>query len=370
MLSVRGYPHEDMNALADPPTQQRTPRLESLDGLRGTAALIVLMFHFEQLQGIRGLFAYGYLAVDFFFLLSGFVLVGTFESRAAKAANGDSAIIVARFLRFWPLMALGALIGAGEHLLRWPVEQVLPLLVLGWLSIPLGWGGSGYFALNGPQWSLFVELVCNALHVLLLRHLKAPVLLALALSSGIALAWTGRTMGALTLGSDYDDMLLGLLRAGFAYPLGVVLGRQQAWLRTLPQVPAWLAPAVLTGAFLLFAQLAVPQAVAEALICGLFVVALIAGVRAKVTARAAASLGWLGAISFPLYAVHFPILETADMLRRVAPPALGPVIFVGGLVLSLALAQGLSHTWLARGIRASHWSWQRANRIESPAHGG
>ena len=359
-----------MDALSSPVAEPRGSRLAALDGLRGTAAIIVLMFHFEQLQGIRGLFAYGYLAVDFFFLLSGFVLVGPFENRAAKPGTRDEAMIAARFLRFWPLMALGALIGAGEHLLRWPATQVLPLLVLGWLSIPLGLGGSGYFALNGPQWSLFVELVCNALHVVLLRHLKVPALLALSLACAMVLAWTGREMGALALGSDYDDMLLGLLRAGFAYPLGIVLGRRQDWLRTLPLAPAWLAPAVLTGAILAFAPLALPQAVAESLICGLFVVALVAGIRAKNTARAAASLTWLGAISFPLYAVHFPILETADMVRRAAPSALGPAIFVGGLVLALALAHALSHSWLARGVRPPSWVWLGAGPTKSPARGG
>src|SRR5829696_5276358 len=101
-----------MSAHAPSPAQPGPTRLASLDGLRGVAAVIVLMFHFEQSHGTRSLFASGYLAVDFFFLLSGFVLVGPFEGGKTGPRRSNSATMIARFLRFWPLMALGVAMGA------------------------------------------------------------------------------------------------------------------------------------------------------------------------------------------------------------------------------------------------------------------
>ena len=351
---------------AEPPAT----RLAALDGLRGIAALVVLLFHLEQHHGIHSTFAFGYLAVDFFFLLSGFVLVGPIERRLAERRTSGARIFVARILRFLPLIALGAAIGAAVHLLRWPVSQVLPLLVLAWLNIPLGWGGANGFSLNAPQWSMFVELVCNALHVVLLRHLKVPALLALSLTCGIGLAWSGRQLGSLALGTGFDDILLGLLRAGFAYPLGIVIGRKQHLLGAIPLAAGWLAPAVLFAAIVAPALLGMTEMMAESVVSGLFVVVLVVGARTRITQKSAQTLAWLGAISFPLYAVHFPILEWADMLGRGAPPALRPEIFLGGLIVALGLAHMLSRTRLAQGISLGRWRAPRSNRADTLARSG
>lgn len=334
-----------------PESPTSSTRLNSLDALRGTAAIVILLYHSEQLHGVRGTFSFGYLAVDFFFLLSGFVLVAPFEKHAIGQQRSNLAVLAARFLRFWPLMALGALIGAGVESLRWPAEQVLPLLAFALLSLPLAWGSGNAFALNGPQWSLFVELVCNSLHVVFLRHWSVPGLLVLSLSCGIALTWGQENWNALASGTGYHSISTGLLRAGFAYPLGIVMGRKQHLLRSLPQTAGWAAPALLIATFVLPAILGFSEAFAESFARGGFVIVLVVGVRCSVQLTDVRTMSWLGAISFPLYAIHSPVLEFADMAGRAAPSAFAPVIFLGGVVIALVLAHVLSRTWLARGIR-------------------
>ena len=327
-------------------------RLIALDGLRGIAAIVVLMFHFEQSHGTRSLFASGYLAVDFFFLLSGFVLVRPIEGPGGAGQGGGLSLMVARFLRFWPLMALGATIGAGVQFLDYPAEQIVPLLALAWLSIPLAWQAGDAFALNGPQWSLFVELLWNALHLALLRRLSVPALLALSFVFGLVVTVGDPYLNTATLGREYDEIVIGLLRAGFAYPLGIVIGRKQRLIQSLPLVAGWIAPTLLVGAIVVPTILGLHGAMADLFARLTFVVVLVLGVRSRrLSESAARSMTWLGAISFPLYAIHVPILNLADIAGRAAPDQLRPLIYLAGPAVVLALAHLLSQSRLARGIR-------------------
>ena len=332
-------------------------RLVALDGLRGIAAIVVLMFHFEQSHGTRSVFASGYLAVDFFFLLSGFVLVGPLEGRSDRLGGNGFSLFAMRFLRFWPLMALGAVLGALVHSFNWPPEQILPLLALAVLCIPLAWQAGDAFALNGPQWSLFVELVWNAIHIALLRKLSSRALLGMSLVFGIALTLGHDWLNAATLGTDYDDELIGLLRAGFAYPLGVVIGRQQQRWRAMPPIAGWIAPGLLVATIVAPAILGIEGAIVELIVRVLFVVVLIAGVRSHLTPNTARTMTWLGAISFPLYAVHGPIINLADIAGRAVDGVAGSLIFLAGPAVTIALAHRLASGPLARGLRLP-LAWQ------------
>ena len=359
-----------MNPTSSSAAESGATRLVALDGLRGIAAIIVLMFHFEQSHGTRSLFASGYLAVDFFFLLSGFVLVGPIEGRAHERRRGGLAIFAARFLRFWPLMALGTAIGAGVQFLDYPAEQILPLLALAWLSIPLAWQAGDAFALNGPQWSLFVELVWNALHIALLRRLSVPALLALSFGFGLVVTVGDPWLNTQTLGREYDEIIIGLLRAGFAYPLGIVIARKQHLLLALPMVAGWIAPSLLVGAIVVPTMLGFHGAMADLFARVAFVVVLVLGVRSRLTENTARSMAWLGAISFPLYAVHAPILNLADMAGRAAPPQLRPLIYLAGPALVVALAHLLSRSGLARGIRLPTRNRAGVRQSGPLTHGG
>lgn len=324
-----------------------TERFEVLDGLRGIAALIVLMAHYDAMLGQKGLFRFGYLSVDFFFLLSGFVLVPIFESptRWTGFARGMGA----RFLRFWPLIAVGSLLGATVHLLRWPPDLVFPFLAMGLLCLPFGFGGHQWFSMNLPQWSLFVELVANALHLLVLRRLPSPVLAAIALACGAVLATTGRLVPFMD--GTTGDLVLGLLRAGCAYPLGIVLGRERGRLTALPRVAWWAAPAAFLAAILLPTILPVSDLLAEQIACLAFPVVLIMGVATTVPEHRAPAMAWLGMISFPLYATHFPLIEGVGLYARELPGPVRTLLVMAALVLAVFLADRLGRSSLAHGIR-------------------
>ena len=140
-----------------------TTRLHGLDALRGMAALIVICYHIGQAVGWRWFFPRGYLAVDFFFLLSGFVMARTYGDRL-KLGLSTPDFMAMRLKKLWPIAAIGSAIGLLTFHGPWQAA-VAGFLFLPWL------GSATAFTLNTPIWSLHFELVANALHKLIERHL-------------------------------------------------------------------------------------------------------------------------------------------------------------------------------------------------------
>ncbi len=168
-----------------------------LDGLRGVAALMVVMFHtFEAYSGgdpTRQIINHGYLAVDFFFLLSGFVIAYAYDDRWGRMRPGE--FYRRRLIRLQPMVVLGSVFGAAlfyfqagglfPKIAATPVWQLLLVMLLGCTLLPLpkpydirGW--DEIHPLNGPAWSLFYEYVANLAYALVLRHLSSRVLTVLA----------------------------------------------------------------------------------------------------------------------------------------------------------------------------------------------
>ena len=85
-------------------------RLSGLDALRGVAAIMVVLLHVNHLAGDAGWFTAGYLAVDLFFMLSGYVLARTFDRRLESDLSAMDFLVI-RLRRLWPVMAVGALLG-------------------------------------------------------------------------------------------------------------------------------------------------------------------------------------------------------------------------------------------------------------------
>ncbi|MEO0033494.1 MAG: hypothetical protein RIS94_3252 [Pseudomonadota bacterium] len=331
--------------MRDQSLQPPAGRIVALDGLRGIAAIIVLMLHFDDLSGASGVFGHGYMAVDFFFMLSGFVLVPQIEGpRAAPAGR----LMLQRLSRLWPLMALGVLIGAATHAAAWGAPAVLPLIPLALLYLPRLDGTLMTFPLNQPQWSLQIELAANVAHLLLLRHVRTPVLLVLSALCWVVLLKASLDTGSLQVGSNGQDWLYGFVRAGFAYSLGIALGRNRLARRDLAW---WIAPVLLVATLLLPAIPGVNDALVDPLSLLAFPAVIAAGASANVPAQVAPRLTWLGAISFPLYATHFPILEAAHVLADDLPVVVRAPVFLGALGLCVWIAHWLARSPLARGFR-------------------
>jgi len=175
-----------------------------LDALRGIAAIMVIMMHTFELfcEGdYHKLFInHGYLAVDFFFMLSGYVMAHAYDDRWDKMTVRD--FFKRRLIRLHPLIILGMTIGALLFFLQaspiFPkiadasVWQLLLVMVIGYTLIPIppamdirGW--NEMHPLNGPAWSLFFEYVANILHAFILRKLPNLVLSILVLMAAVAL---------------------------------------------------------------------------------------------------------------------------------------------------------------------------------------
>ncbi len=181
------------------------PHYDLLDGLRGVAALMVIFYHvFEGFatSPIDQRFNHGYLAVDFFFILSGFVIGFAYDDRWKTKKTKD--IVKRRLIRLHPLVILGAVFGVIAFCLqgceKWdgtqvPASAVMVAFLIGMFLIPAvpGTGpevrGNGeMFPLNGPSWSLFFEYIGNLLYALLIRRMSTRALSVLVGLAGVGLA--------------------------------------------------------------------------------------------------------------------------------------------------------------------------------------
>ena len=323
---------------------KQKPHFALLDGLRGVAALAVLWYHvnegfaFAELtngagDGIIRSFNHGYLAVDFFFILSGFVIAYAYDDRWNQGLTMGN-FIKRRLIRLHPMLIAGAIIGAITFLVQggvtWSGEsvsltQVLLCLGLTFLFIPSVPDGSyevrgngELFPLNGPYWSLFFEYIGNLLYGLLLRRLSTKVLAVFVALLGITFFWFATCniseYGSIGVGWTLDTVNFcgGLLRMLFPFALGMLLSRT-------------FKPRPVRGAFwlcsiLLVALFAVPYIEAMQPLCmnGVFemtcimlifpAIVLLAASCTSVGAATNRIATFLGELSYPLYTVHYPLM--------------------------------------------------------------
>ena len=167
------------------------PRYEILDGLRGVAAMIVVAFHLLETYSKGPAYQvlnHGYLAVDFFFVLSGFVIGYAYDDRWNRMSL--KGFFKRRLVRLHPMVIMGSLIGAlffyfGSAAfpmiagVQW--WEVLLICLLGCTMLPAlpswdirGWGETS--PLNGPAWSLLYEYIANILYALVIRRFPKFVL--------------------------------------------------------------------------------------------------------------------------------------------------------------------------------------------------
>lgn len=179
-------------------------RYEILDGLRGVAALMVIIFHFFELYSFENpykqIINHGYLAVDFFYVLSGFVLGYAYDDRWDKMSYWD--FYKRRLIRLHPMVIAGTLIGMcyfflSECIFCPNIESVNPLyffltIIMSLFMIPCpaqmdirGWGETNSF--NGPNWTLTYEYIVNILYSLIFRRLHTIIIGILTLASALLL---------------------------------------------------------------------------------------------------------------------------------------------------------------------------------------
>ena len=323
--------------------------LAALDGLRGVAAFAVLAHHSRN--SILD-FHFGYLAVDFFFILSGYVIGLAYEQRLEHGLNVADYVVI-RLERLYPMIFLGALLGLvavqvtpadGYFIPKEPYS--LSVAFLAQILLVPSVVSQGAFFINVPQWSIVFEVAVNILHAVLRRWLTNFVLgIVLALST-IAILAIGLNQGQINFGWGADNLLLGVPRVLFGFFTGLLLYRTKSmWAPKLPVVPFW------SLGIILLALLGFPQQgiagfgglVLEFTSVFIFFPLIVAlGVNAT-------SGGWfgrgLGIMSYPLYSIHQPLLYLAVFAMKVGNVSDGQVgIFAQAIstlvILGLAYAIG------------------------------
>lgn len=318
------------------------PHYAILDGLRGVAALVVIWYHIFEGFATSPLdqrFNHGYLAVDFFFILSGFVVGYAYDDRWRPVTGCHGGMRVRDFLRrrlvrLHPMVVLGSVLGAVTFLIQgsvqWdgthvPFGAVMLAMMLGMLLIP-AYPGAPYevrgnnemFPLNGPSWSLFFEYIGNILYALVLRRLSTRWLAGVVAVSGICLACYAAGglsgYGHLGVGWSMTDMNLpgGFLRLMFSFGIGLLMSRN-------------FRPWKVRGAFwicscAIILLLSLPRIGGEdnmwlnglyeaVCVIGIFPLLVYAGASGHITGKTSAAIcKFLGDISYPVYMIHYPFM--------------------------------------------------------------
>lgn len=294
-------------------------RFLNLDAMRGICALSVVLFHCDGLF-VRGvIFSHGYLAVDAFFVLSGFVIAHTYEKRLSDGMRFADFLRV-RLKRLAPVYWAGTLLGtamlaavaaykpAGTF---FGPELIAALSVMAMLLVPqLTLGGIAYPA-NPVAWSLLGELIVNLLHARWLHAHPARVLFGL-----IVMCWSVCALyGYLNpygwcFGGRASDVVFTPFRAIPGFLAGVLLFRAHCagYLARLPSA----SPFVLLMIWVLIAEVptAGPTPTFDLIVVTIASPLLIA-LLIRANGTAPNLFLWLGAISYPLYASHLSIVFLA-----------------------------------------------------------
>lgn len=328
-------------------------RYLALDGLRGFAAVAVVLFHCGHHLRTPWLVGHGAVAVDVFFVMSGFVLHRTYGPRLQGGWSFRN-FARARFVRLYPLYLAGLLVGLGvmsAFAVRSGWGEAVPGLLRAFLAeslmIPdLSQAEGQAFPLNAPYWSLLVEAVVSLGYGLSRGRVGAGGL-GLAIGAAALVLTVAALLGLPPLsGGPAATLWMHLCRGifGFSVGIGIAVSERHGRLRAISRCPAWIAVGLL-GAVLM-----VPSGQPGPLfdLCAILAAAPII-VCVAVAGRLPLGLHpWCrmgGALSYPLYTVHAPVLFwiAQTCLADSRPPGanLAVMLAAAGACTALALAVGL-----------------------------
>lgn len=324
------------------------PHYPILDGLRGTAAILVVIFHlFEAYYPVPAThpMSHGYLAVDFFYLLSGFVVGYAYDDRWGKMSVKDFFKI--RLIRLHPLVILGVLIGAigfwfdpyTNGAQNVSLLKVIGVMLIGFTLLPApdirNWGET--HPLDGPCWSLLQEYIANIIYAVFGQKMSKVVLWIIVIISGIVLTIVAAWHGNVATGWGYDNFWIAIVRMMFPFFAGLLLFRTGKLIR-IPM--AYLVCSLLLLALFFIPTYKYNGLYEAACIIIAFPIIVAAGAGGSISGRWAKICQFSGAISYPIYITHYPFIYIYTMWianKKPAPIDIVPVasgLFVFFLVLA------------------------------------
>lgn len=287
---------------------------QTLDGLRGIGAFLVVMRHVPALFGpIR--VPESFLAVDLFYLVSGFVVAHAYGARL-KAGGFFWAFVKTRIIRLYPLyligLGLGVIVAAYAVITDpagwWTAPKLAEAMGAGLLLIPFfpGLAANGS-SLDGPTWTLLPELIANFVYAGFIKFMTLGVLTAIVLVCGAGLILAELRYGTLDVGFGGTDQWAALTRVGFSFFMGVLLFRFFGEHRQDSEWASWICMAILT-VFLAFrpTEDQTPWFELGVILFGFPALLVVAG-RFEPGALTGRAFSYIGLVSYGVYIVHQPM---------------------------------------------------------------
>ncbi len=317
-------------------------RFEVLDAMRGLAAISVVIYHVGLSVGAPVLPG-AFLSVDLFFVMSGFVIAHSYDRKMTSL--GILGFMRARLIRLYPLYLVGTLLGLAVLVVYWTLTDHPPnwlysilgaaILNLAFIPAPPMPGlGDFLFPIDTTAWSLMLEMAINLAYALLFRVLSRGALLGAIFLSAAALIYLASQPMYIHSGVEYSQIGGGFLwstvwagapRAGFSFPLGVLMYRARHQMPNLARLRPLLLPLFLAAIFL---KPSFIKDLTFVFVVSPFIVLLAADARDQ----ASRISRFLGSISYGLYIIHAPVLAAAMFISDmygVSP--VGPLL-VGAMV--------------------------------------
>ena len=323
---------------------------EILDGLRGTAALAVVTFHFMEIvysDYSKNFIGHGFLAVDFFFCLSGFVIAYAYDDRIGKI--GILEFFKSRLIRLHPLVIFGSILGLlaflfdpfGGHLELYSTGRIILVFVLSLLLIPfpvVADRAFNQFSFNAPAWSLFWEYVANIFYALILCRLRKSILIGLTIIAAAFIFYIAHSSGNLMGGWGKGNFWDGCARVSYSFLAGMLVYRLNLIIKNKL---GFIGLSILLILTFLFPFSDKWNWLSEPLIVILYfplLVALGAGTALAPGVKKVCVLS--GKLSYPLYMTHYAVMWMFGNYLAAHKPETAQLTFsiIAGLILLPAFA--------------------------------
>ncbi|RZK83030.1 MAG: acyltransferase [Pedobacter sp.] len=341
-----------MHATNNQPQILKTKQhFELLDGLRGIAAISVLVFHFMEFltpDYNDNFTAHSYLAVDFFFCLSGFVIAYAYDNKIERIGKWE--FLKLRLIRLHPLVVIGSVLGLLSFILdpfvnlysAYGAGQTFLMFLSSSLLVPYPIVPERYFNLfhlNPPTWSLFWEYIANIFYIIVLVKLRNKVLLTLTVIAATALCYEAYRSNYLGVGWGGDTFLGGGFRVFYSFLAGMLVYRSK-WL--IKSKLSFLPIGVLLLAAFLFPFSDKYNFIIDPILVIIYFPFLVAlGAGAGLNTAYSKICKFLGDISYPLYMVHYPFLWLFYSYIEKSKPVMSEMILI--TVIGVPLLIGIAY---------------------------
>lgn len=318
-----------------------------LDALRGAAAFSVITRH------ASGFFSYhlhySYLAVDLFFILSGFVITHAYDKKLLTGELTVKKFVITRIIRLYPLYFVSVFLGAiaffpwgklvsGGELDQSPyILSFLAALMFLPYKMP---NDNSLYPLVGVCWSLFYEIIINVFYAYFCNRLNKITSSLIVLILGISLLIVGLHSNSIDGGYSWGgaSVILGLLRSSYGFLLGMLIYRSKNFRYNIARTFRFLF-AVLPLIVLFSPKYRIDDVYIEIICLSIvFPLGIYFGSKLDVkSTKVSYYFGMLGVISYPLYLFHAPLASIFIKVMRYVHIDMKNITIFSGVCLCLLL---------------------------------